>query len=482
MKISSIDTIVNKVIADKQNANSSESFSSELGEEFAQLIEQFFSGSNVNDNLEMLDQIEKTTIIQGLEKEKVKTEKKVETSATAPEKNTDDEETKLEVDEDQDRDDSSNEEKSIKSVDDSEKKDIQVVSLASNIKNEELKVEDAGLEEMKVTEEQIGNSQQKQSKDHQDSSDQEVEINQNNYLQNNKLQASAKTQKNNTASNEQALVTPNNTVVEQGLKDAAVKNIKKTSTQEDREVQENNMSESHDQNNEESFKASLIKQNSLAAVSTKNSAQDLSSQLVRAANLSELAGQKNAIKTNSSQGNLDLAGVHSNEGIDKSTLAKVKQTASSILAKYSEKTLEKVKELLAKAAQNRDGNSLTLKLNPKELGEITVKVTHRDNNIYARITPDSSEVESMLRHKAAELTQVLIQAGIKSEQLHISIGQERTEAESFKFADFLNGHQNSRQNESFSDKSKQEATENPLIKNAFNNQAKNSNIDLGWIA
>ena len=76
----------------------------------------------------------------------------------------------------------------------------------------------------------------------------------------------------------------------------------------------------------------------------------------------------------------------------------------------------------------------------------------------------------------------MIQAGIKADQLHISIGQERTEAETFKFSEFLNGQQNSRQNGLFSDKSKEEDAENPVIKNAFNNQAKNSNIDLGWIA
>lgn len=481
VKINSVDLKINKMLASPQNTDGSENLSSELGDEFAELIGQFFSGANLNDNSsEILTQVETSTIVREQQKEKAKPEKKIENNS--PEKKADSEET---TDQEEvinkESVDSSNEESILKLKTDSSQEEVRAVNVAAPVKSEETKVKDVSLEELIVKNETVDNSQQKQDNDKKTFSEEEVDVNQNNFIQNSKSQKAATTQANNTVT-ERAQSTSDMTIEQQAVKEVAVKSSKKTPAQQDHEAQENNIADLNNQDLEASLLTASIKQNSLTAVSAKDSTQNISAQLLRAANVVELSVQKNLIKTSSSQSNLDLAGVGANQGFDKGNLAKVKQTLNSLLPRYSEKTLEKVKELLAKATQNRDGNSLTLKLNPRELGEITVKVTQRDNNIYARITPDSPEIESMLRHKAAELTQVLIQAGIKADQLHISIGQERTEAESFKFSEFLSGQQNSRQNELFSDKSKQEVTENPAVKKAFNNQAKNSNIDLGWIA
>jgi flagellar hook-length control protein FliK len=103
-----------------------------------------------------------------------------------------------------------------------------------------------------------------------------------------------------------------------------------------------------------------------------------------------------------------------------------------------EKVVEKVKELLKNASAARNGNTLVIRLDPPKLGSMTMRVTHKDGQVYARIVPDSQEVEDTLRNRVPELMQVLSQAGMRADDVHVSIGHERTESEMFQFGEFFN--------------------------------------------
>ena len=152
------------------------------------------------------------------------------------------------------------------------------------------------------------------------------------------------------------------------------------------------------------------------------------------------------------------------------------QTAST-----QEKTVEKIKELLQTAAQQRQGNSLVMQLDPPSLGAITVKITQKGNHVFARLAPESPEVEAMLRGRVNELMHVVGTSGLKSDQVHISIGKERSETESYQFNSFLNEkgmQQKNERNNGWTTDGFREGVS--LTENKAYDMPRQ--IDLGWVA
>lgn len=148
-----------------------------------------------------------------------------------------------------------------------------------------------------------------------------------------------------------------------------------------------------------------------------------------------------AVRSLSAVSGTETAGMMSNNAAEKSVLMRTKGAQGGTPAgKSQEKILRQVQDLLKRAAQTRDGNSVSVRVDPPELGMVTVKVTQRDSQIYARIIPDSPEVEHVLRTRVQEVTQVLIAAGLKAEQVHIAIGRERSAGETFSVPGYSTGN------------------------------------------
>jgi len=170
-----------------------------------------------------------------------------------------------------------------------------------------------------------------------------------------------------------------------------------------------------------------------------------------------------------------------NAAIDKAAAGKGKTQGTQLLAKDVQKVVDQVKELLQKAIQNRDGNTISVRLNPPELGQMTVKVTQRDSQVYARIIPESPEVEAALRTRAAEVTQVLVAAGLKADQVLVSIGRERTDGETLQFQQFM-GQSNSGEFAEHRERSSGEGRESSSFFGSAGYAAEDSVADSGWIA
>lgn len=101
------------------------------------------------------------------------------------------------------------------------------------------------------------------------------------------------------------------------------------------------------------------------------------------------------------------------------------------------KLIQRISQIVESVVKNRDNNTLVVRLDPPELGQLTVKLTQRGDELYARITPENQEVEHMLKQRASEISGVLAQTGLKMDNVHVTIGSERSEADSFGFRDLL---------------------------------------------
>ncbi len=189
------------------------------------------------------------------------------------------------------------------------------------------------------------------------------------------------------------------------------------------------------------------------------------------------AGEQGIVRS-ARNGAVEAAGMSTQGNAEKIAAAKSK-AASGLPAKDQAKVVEQVKELLQKAIQNRDSNTITVRVNPPELGMMTVKVTQRESQLYARIIPESQEVEQVLRNKVAEVTNVLSAAGLKPDQVHVSIGRERTDAEAFQFQQFMSRSDSGQRQESGE---RQGARKEQSMSGTSMRNSEELVADLGWVA
>ncbi|HQH26946.1 MAG TPA: flagellar hook-length control protein FliK, partial [Oligoflexia bacterium] len=134
---------------------------------------------------------------------------------------------------------------------------------------------------------------------------------------------------------------------------------------------------------------------------------------------------------------------------ERAAAARAKKTSQSPQASAQDTMIEKIKEILKTAEQQRQGNTLVMRVDAEEVGPVMVKVTNRERNMYVRIVPESAEVETALRQKAGELLQVLSAAGLGAKNVHVSIGAERSETEMFQFHSFLKEQGGGQRQESY---------------------------------
>lgn len=93
-------------------------------------------------------------------------------------------------------------------------------------------------------------------------------------------------------------------------------------------------------------------------------------------------------------------------------------------ARTRHEVVERLKELMQNAANNRAGTTMVVRLDPPELGAVMLKIVHRGDQIYARMVPESKEVENVLRYSAPEMVRAIAQSGIHPDNIHVGVGEE----------------------------------------------------------
>jgi flagellar hook-length control protein FliK len=83
--------------------------------------------------------------------------------------------------------------------------------------------------------------------------------------------------------------------------------------------------------------------------------------------------------------------------------------------------LERVESALKEAARTRDGKTISLKLEPVNLGQVKVDVSLRDGSLHARVTPQNKEVLTALREHSHELQGALRRLGLNVERVTVQV-------------------------------------------------------------
>ena len=88
------------------------------------------------------------------------------------------------------------------------------------------------------------------------------------------------------------------------------------------------------------------------------------------------------------------------------------------------RTLEKVEAALQEVARSRDGKTISIKLDPGQLGQVKVDVSIRDGHLHARIAAESPEVSAWLREHAPELQSTLRKLGLAVDRVTVAVQGE----------------------------------------------------------
>jgi flagellar hook-length control protein FliK len=83
--------------------------------------------------------------------------------------------------------------------------------------------------------------------------------------------------------------------------------------------------------------------------------------------------------------------------------------------------LERVQSTLTEAAKARDGKTISLRLDPANLGRVKVDVSLKEGTLHARIIPENQQVMTALREHAHELQGALRKLGLDVDSVTVTV-------------------------------------------------------------
>lgn len=90
----------------------------------------------------------------------------------------------------------------------------------------------------------------------------------------------------------------------------------------------------------------------------------------------------------------------------------------------TQRMLERVEASLKEAARSRDGKTISLRLDPAQLGRVKVDVTLRDGALHARLSPENQQVFVALREHSQELQSILRKLGLNVDTVTVTVSSD----------------------------------------------------------
>ncbi len=98
--------------------------------------------------------------------------------------------------------------------------------------------------------------------------------------------------------------------------------------------------------------------------------------------------------------------------------------AKQLPPSHARRMLERVESTLKEAARSRDGKTISLRLDPANLGKVKVDVSLREGALHARLTPENKQVLTALREHAPELQSALRKLGLNVDSVTVTVSSE----------------------------------------------------------
>ncbi len=105
-------------------------------------------------------------------------------------------------------------------------------------------------------------------------------------------------------------------------------------------------------------------------------------------------------------------------------------------------TMERVEQALKEVAKAKDGKTISVRLDPGELGSVKVDISLREGALHARLVADSPQVTQLLREKAADLQLTLRKLGLHVDSVTVAVVSDEARSDSGASSNTFGGNSN----------------------------------------
>lgn len=95
--------------------------------------------------------------------------------------------------------------------------------------------------------------------------------------------------------------------------------------------------------------------------------------------------------------------------------------AKALPRNLASRTLEKVQEVLKEVARSKDGKTISVRLDPPQLGQVKVDVSLREGVLFARLRANSAQVTTLLREHGHDLQYALRRMGLAVDEVRVAV-------------------------------------------------------------
>ena len=92
----------------------------------------------------------------------------------------------------------------------------------------------------------------------------------------------------------------------------------------------------------------------------------------------------------------------------------------------AQKIIEQVSEF-ARTRVSVDGTTVSMQLNPENLGKVSMQVSYKNGTLTAQIAAQNQEVKELLEHQVAQLQDKMTQQGLKVESIEVTVASHEFE-------------------------------------------------------
>lgn len=113
------------------------------------------------------------------------------------------------------------------------------------------------------------------------------------------------------------------------------------------------------------------------------------------------------------------------KGAESAQRGEMKEAMKTLKPQIESRTMERVESALKEVARAKDGKTISVRLDPPELGTVKIDVSLRDGALHARIVAETPQVTVLLKEKSQELVQIMRKLGLQVEKVSVAVGDHQ---------------------------------------------------------
>lgn len=145
---------------------------------------------------------------------------------------------------------------------------------------------------------------------------------------------------------------------------------------------------------------------------------------IRAPKFSQMTGIESAQR-------MEAPAQKTREGQERSDIARQGKNQAPVKKDF-QVAVQRIEDALKEAITAKDGKSVSLRLDPPNLGTVKVEVTLKEGNLYARVVVDNSQMGALLREKGGELQESLRKLGLDVDKVNVFISNGNGQEQEFR--------------------------------------------------